>query len=200
MRSLTGEEVKNSVPKTIKWQLLNKYHLINISLFMLFAVILSAFTLKDREFSVENVAGTFLVVALLLFLLYKDFIRYKPLIYRNYKIMMLVGVLLSGNFIIGRGFYYILGGFSIWLGNIDHQLTIYAIPLATGAMLAALLIDIHTAIVFSVITSLLAGIWIGSPFYSVFTFPSGLTAAFGVIRCKKRSAIWRAGFFVSLVC
>ncbi|OGP65830.1 MAG: hypothetical protein A3K22_00295 [Deltaproteobacteria bacterium RBG_16_42_7] len=192
--------MKNSVPKTIKWQLLNKYHLINISLFMLFAVILSAFTLKDREFSVENVAGTFLVVALLLFLLYKDFIRYKPFIYKNHKMILLIGVILSGNFITGRVFYYILGGFSIWFGNIDPQLAMYAIPLAAGSMLAALLIDIHTAIVFSVITSLLAGIWLENPYYSVYTFASGLTAAFGVIRCKKRSAIWRAGFFVGLVC
>lgn len=192
--------MKNSEPKTKKQQIFNKTNLINISLLILFTTVLGIFTLQDIKLSIEIVTGTFLIVALLLFLLYKDFIRYKPLIYKNYKVMLLVGVLLSGNFIIGRGFYYILGGFSIWLGNLDPELTIYAIPLATGAMLAALLIDIHTAIVFSVITSLLAGIWIGSPFYSVFTFASGLTAAFGVIRCKKRSAIWRAGFFVSLVC
>ena len=126
--------MKNSEPKTKKQRIFNKTNLINISLLILFTTVLGIFTLKDVKLSIEIITGTFLIVALLLFLLYKDFIRYKPLIYKNYKIMMLVGVLLSGNFIIGRGFYYILGGFSIWLGNIDPQLTIYAIPLATGAM------------------------------------------------------------------
>ncbi len=200
MRGLKGREVKNSDPKTKKEKLFNKDDLVNVSLLILFSAILGFLTLRDRELSIEIAAGTFLVVALLLLLFYKDFIRYKPLIYKNHKMMMLIGVLLSGNFITAKLFYYILAGFSIWFGNIDNQLTIYAIPLAAGSMLTALLIDIHTAIVYSVITSLFAGIWLGNPSYSVFTFASGLTAAFGVIRCKKRSAIWRAGLFVSLVC
>jgi len=56
-----------------------------------------------------------------------------------------------------------------------------------GSVLAALLIDIHTAIVFTVITSLLGGLWLNDPLYSIYIFSTGLTGAFGVIRCKKRS-------------
>jgi membrane-associated HD superfamily phosphohydrolase len=90
-------------------------------------------------------------------------------------------------------------GITQWSGTVDPMLLIYAVPLATGAMLTALLIDIHTAIVFTVITSLVSGVWLDNPLYSIYVFASGLTAAFGVIRCKKRSAIWRAGLYVSLV-
>jgi hypothetical protein len=126
--------------------------------------------------------------------------RYKPSINKDYSQMLLIGILLVGNFLIGRIFYFILEGFTRWLGSIDPTLPIYAIPLATGSMLAALLIDIHTAIVFTVITSLVAGLWLGNPSYSIFTFAAGLTAAFGVIRCKRRSAIWRAGVFVGIIC
>ncbi|MBI4654761.1 MAG: HDIG domain-containing protein [Nitrospirae bacterium] len=152
------------------------------------------------ELSLGVVVGTFLIVALLLLILYKDITRYKPAIYKDYKILSLIGLLLSGNLIISRGLYYILEGFSKWLGNLDPQLVTYALPLAVGPMLTVLLVDIHTAIVFSVITSLLAGVWLGDSIYSIFTFASGLTAAFGVVRCKRRSAIWRAGLFVGLVC
>jgi len=188
----------NDLKKKIKG--FNKTTVINLSLLVLFAAILSITIVMNKEFSIETIIGVFFIIALLLALLYKDLMRYKPSIYRNYTTMLLIGVLLVGNFIIGGIFKYILEGFTVWLGNINPQLPIYAIPLATGAMLTALLIDIHTAIVFSVITALLSGIWIGNPFYPIFSFAAGLTGAFGVIRCKKRSAIWRAGFFVGLVC
>lgn len=192
--------MKNNSLKNKKGQGFNKKTFIKVSMLILFAVIMGISIVWGRGLPSEAAIGTFFIIGLLLIILYKDLMRYKPSIYKNYTLMLLIGILLSGNLIIGRIFYYILEGFTTWLGNIDPQLLIYAIPLATGSMLAALLIDIHTAIVFSVITSLLAGIWIGNPFYSIFNFAAGLTATFGVIRCKKRSAIWRAGFFVGLVC
>lgn len=192
--------MKNNNSKNKKKQGFNKENFIKISLLISFVAILGISIVWGRDLSSEAIIGTLFIIGLLLIILYKDLMRYKPSIYKDYTLMLLIGILLSGNLIIGRSFYYILEGFITWLGNIDSQLVVYAIPLATGSMLAALLIDIHTAIVFSVITSLLAGIWIGNPFYSIFNFAAGLTAAFGVIRCKRRSAIWRAGLFVGLVC
>ncbi|UCD35471.1 MAG: HDIG domain-containing protein, partial [Nitrospiraceae bacterium] len=100
----------------------------------------------------------------------------------------------------GHTILFILEGFTLWTGAVDPRFIMYAVPLAAGSMMAALLIDIHTAIVFTVITSLAAGLWMNSPLYSIYVFASGLTGSFGVINCRKRSAIWRAGFAVSLVC
>ncbi|MEK6528427.1 MAG: HDIG domain-containing metalloprotein [Nitrospirota bacterium] len=193
-----GIKVKNNNYKKI--ENFNKIVITKILLLILFSMALSISIMWRKDLSIETVIGTSLLIAILLILLYKDLMRYRPTIYRNYSIMLLIGILLLGNILMGLGSYYILESSTIWLGDIDPQLPIYAIPLATGSMLAALLIDIHTAIVFSVITSLLAGIWQGEPLYSIFSFISGLTAAFGVIRCKKRSAIWRAGLFMGLVC
>lgn len=192
--------MKKNGPKKKKRQGLNRHFFLRTSLLVLFTAILDFCIVWNRGLSPESVTGIFLITGLLLIILYKDLLRYKPLISRDYPMLLLIGILLSGNFIIGRGIYDILEGFSLWLGNVDPLLPIYALPLAAGSMLAALLIDIHTAIIFSVITSLLAGIWLGNPFYSIFSFTAGLTAAFGVIRCKKRSAIWKAGLFVGLVC
>ncbi len=191
--------MKNNSLKSKKKRGLKKESFVKVFLLILFTSILSISIIWGRDLLLETIGGTFLIVGLLLLILYKDLMRYRPSVYRDYSLIILIGILLSGNLIVGRIFYYILEGFTTWLGNIEPQLTMYAIPLATGSMLAALLIDTHTAIVFSVITSLIAGIWIGNPFYSVFSFAAGLTAAFSVIRCKRRSAIWRAGLFVGLV-
>jgi putative nucleotidyltransferase with HDIG domain len=170
------------------------------SLLLVFTFLLDATVIWNKPLTLEFVTGISLIVGLLLVIMYKDFIRYRPEIKKDYKILLLIGILLSGNLIIGRSFYYVIEGFTIWIGTVDPNLFVYAIPLASGSMLAALLVDIHTAIVFTVITSLMAGLWLNSPLYSIYVFSSGLTASFGVIRCKKRSAIWRAGLAVSLIC
>ncbi|HDK82177.1 MAG TPA: hypothetical protein ENH31_06345, partial [Nitrospirae bacterium] len=200
MTGLKGPVMRNNKTKKGKDLIVDRASLLKVSLLVFFSAVLSATIMWGDKAYPETIISAFLLTGLLLVILYKDLMRYKPAIEKNYALLLLIGILLTGNFMIGRGFYYILEGFTTWLGNIDPQVTAYAIPLATGSMLAALLIDIHTAIVFSVITSLLAGIWLGNPFYSIFSFAAGLTAAFSVIRCKRRSAIWRAGLFVGLVC
>lgn len=178
---------------------LQKENLIKYLLLSIFTALLSFSVVWGKELSVELVTGTSIIVALLLLIMYKDFMRYKPEIKKDYKMLILIGTLLSGNLLIGRIFFYILEGFTMWVGTVDPALIVYAVPLATGAMLIALLIDIHTAIIFTVITSLISGLWLNNPLYSIFVFASGLSGAFGVIRCRKRSAIWRAGLYVSLV-
>ncbi len=183
-----------------KKQDLDKEAFLKVFLLLLFTSILEFCIVWNRGLTLETKAGIFILIGLLIIILYRDLLRFKPLLSKDLSMQLLIGILLSGNFIFGRGIYDILEGFSLWLGNINPQLLIYAVPFATGAMLTALLIDIHTAIIFSVITSLFAGIWLGNPFYSIFSFAAGITAAFGVIRCKRRSQIWKAGLFVSLVC
>lgn len=178
---------------------IDKDALAKFSLLALFTTILILTIIWGRSSNIQYIAGTCLIIVLLLLILYKDFIRYRPQIKKDYKLILLIGMLLSGNIVIGRSFYYLVEGFTKLVGTTDPSLLAYAIPLAAGSMLAALLIDIHTAIVFTVITSLIAGLWLNNPLYSIFIFASGLTAAFGVIRCKRRSAIWRAGLSVSLV-
>ncbi|RJQ15007.1 MAG: HDIG domain-containing protein [Nitrospiraceae bacterium] len=182
-----------------KKQFLDKEVLLKVLLLVAFSAVLGAALVLGNPVPAETITGTFLISALLLLILYKDFIRYKPQIKHDYKLLLLIGTLLSGNIIICRTFFYFIQGFIKFVGTVDPLFAAYAVPFATGSMLAALLIDIHTAIVFTVITSLLSGLWLNDPLYSIFVFASGLAGAFGVIRCKKRSAIWRAGLYVSLV-
>jgi putative nucleotidyltransferase with HDIG domain len=193
-------KTKNGTQKGEKKKRFTRDTLYKLSFLTVFALILDFAIVWGSPFSPQLVTGTFFLVVILLSILYRDMIRYKPEMKSNYAAIFLILILLSANFLIGRIFFYVLEGFSIWLGTIDPVLMMYAVPLASGCMLAALLIDIHTAILFTVITSLMAGVWLNNPLYAIFTFAAGLTAAFSVIRCKKRSAIWKAGLYVALVC
>jgi putative nucleotidyltransferase with HDIG domain len=177
----------------------DKNILLKISLLIVFTTVLNIALVWGQAVPAKSIVGAFLITALLLLILYKDSIRYQPQIKHDYKLLILIGTLLSINLIIGRSFFYVFQSFTRFAGTFDSFLTSYAVPFAMGSMLAALLIDIHTAIVFTVITSLLAGLWLNDPLYSIYIFATGLTGAFGVIRCKKRSAIWRGGFYISLV-
>jgi len=191
--------MKKTLPSEKKRQFLqvNVEDIRKYFLLFLFTGIIVFSIAWDLEINLSVGAGIVLTVALLLLIMYKDFIRYRPEIKQNYKMLILIGTIMGSNLMIGHVLLYVAEGFSRWLGIFDPELLIYAVPLATGSMLTVLLIDIHTAIVFTVITSLLAGIWASSPWYSVYVFATGLTGAFGVMRCKKRSAIWKAGFYVS---
>lgn len=179
---------------------LSRENLIKYGLLILFAALLDVAVVLGKDLSLELVAGIYFIVALLLVIMYKDFVRYKPEIKKNYKMLILIGTLLTGNLLLGRIFFFIVEGFTKWVGTVDPVLVAYAVPLAAGPMLVALLIDIHTSIIFTVLTGLIAGLWLSNPLYSIFVFAAGLTGAFGVINCRKRSSIWRAGLAVSLVC
>ncbi len=194
------KNLKTNSKKENKEPLFTKETLVRISLLLLFTGLLGLSILLGDLFLFEPAAGVFLAIGLLLLIFYKDLKRYTPSIEQNYKTILLIGILLTGNFIIGRAFYFIFELFTLSLGKIDPQFPIYIIPLAMGSMLAALLVDIHTAILLTIVTSLLAGVWLNNPIYPIFNFAAGITAAFGVIRCKRRSAIWKAGLYVSLVC
>lgn len=193
--------MKNNTKKSKIKELItfDKHLFFKICLLAVFTAILNISIVWDQSFPAEKIAGVFLLIGLLLLILYKDSVRYRPEFKKDYKLILLVGTLLSGNFLIGRSLYYIMEGFTKWVGTVDPSILVYVIPLATGSMLAALLIDIHMAILFTVITSLIGGLWLGNPLFSIYVFASGITASFGVIRCKKRSAIWRASLLVSLV-
>lgn len=193
-------KTKNGKQKAEKKKRFTKDTLYKLSLLVVFAAILDVAIVWGQPFTPPKLIGTFLLVVILFSIMYRDMIRYKPDIQSKYSSIFLLLLLLSSNFLIGRTFFYVLEGFSIWLGTFDPAILMFAVPLATGCMLAALLVDVHTAILFTVITSLMAGVWLNNPLYSIFTFAAGLTAAFSVIRCKKRSAILRAGLSVSLVC
>jgi putative nucleotidyltransferase with HDIG domain len=142
--------------------------------------------------------GGALIAFVLLSILYRDIMRYKPAYINNYNMLLLLGLMIVNTLIIGRFFDYLLQNLSKGIGSIGADTAQFGIPIAAGAMLVTLLFDFHTAITFSFTISLLTGYWLSDPLYPIYTFVGSLTAAFSVIRCKKRSALLRGGFYVAI--
>ncbi len=165
-----------------------KYSLL-IALSLLTAVVI------QHRVGLESLIGGFLVACLLLSILYRDILRYKPQYMRKYSMLVLLGLMIVTTIILGRVSHYVLLNLSRGVGSLSIEGAVFGVPIAAGAMLVTLLFDFHTAIFFSFIVSLLSGFWLHDALYPVYAFVGSLTAAFSVIRCKKRSAILKGGFY-----
>jgi putative nucleotidyltransferase with HDIG domain len=186
--------MKNGVPITSKHNDLadnRKYGIL-----VVFALLSAA--IVQSKFGLEPFIGGFLVACLLLVILYRDIIRYKPQYMKKESMLILLGVMIVGTVAMGRIFHYFLLNLSKGVGSLSLEGAVFGMPIPAGAMLVALLFDFHTAIFFSFIVSLLSGLWLHDTVYPVYAFVGSLTAAFSVIRCKKRSVLLRGGFYTGI--
>jgi len=157
--------------------------------------LLTAVVIEGR-IGIESLIGGFLVAGLLLSIFYRDILRYKPQYMKKYNMLVLLGLLILATIIFGRVSHFVLLNLSKGFGSLSVDGAVFGMPIAAGAMLITLLFDFHAAIFFSFIVSLLSGLWLNDAVYPVYAFVGSLTAAFSVIRCKKRSALLKGGFFV----
>lgn len=146
-----------------------------------------------------TILGGFLIAAVLLSILYRDILRYKPQYMRKYNMLVLLGVMIVGTMTLERFFHYILENLTRGFGSLPVESAIFGIPVSAGAMLVALLFDFHTAIFFSFTISLLSGLWLKDALFPIYTFVGSLVASFSVIRCKKRSDLLKGGLYVGIV-
>ncbi len=154
-----------------------------------------AITTKLRA---DTVLGALFISYFLMVVFYRDIERYKPRFLKDDKKMLLLGLLTAGTLILGRGWEFVFAGMSRGL-YFPSASIVYAIPIAAGAMLSMLLFDTHTAIMFSFVTSVLSGVWLHDASYGFYAFMGSLTAAFSVIRCKRRTEIIKGGAYVFAV-
>jgi putative nucleotidyltransferase with HDIG domain len=195
MRDTKSAIQKDKKIEKIKFDLKsNRLRLLILALVSLIVSFLLA-----TELSFEGFFGGAVIAAVLLFILYRDIIRYKPAYIENYSTLSLLVLMFVGTLLIGRSFEYVLQNLSKSLGFLTAGTAIFGVPIAAGAMLVTLLFDFHTAITFSFTISLLSGYWLRDAYFPLYVFVGSLTAAFSVIRCKKRSALLRGGFYVMLV-
>jgi hypothetical protein len=151
-----------------------------------------------RDMGAEALAGGFFISFFLMVVFYRDMLRYKPRFMRDENKLLLLGLLISGSLLVGRGTEFMLGGMSRGLG-IPSGSIVYAIPVAAGGMLVMLLFDSHTAIMFSFVVSVLAGVWLRDASYAFYVFMGSLTAAFSVLKCKRRTEILKGGLYLLVV-
>lgn len=170
------------------------YKLKSISLIIIGGFI-AALSVQEK-FGIEQLIGGFLITCLLMFIFYRDIMRYKPAYIKKYNVLLLLGIMLISTLLIGRLFGYLLLSLSKGLEFKALDSALFGIPIPAGAMLVSLLFDFHTAIIFSFTVSLLTGLWLHDASFTIYAFVGSITAAFSVIRCKKRSALLKGGSYV----
>ncbi|GMR05344.1 MAG: hypothetical protein BMS9Abin24_151 [Thermodesulfobacteriota bacterium] len=73
----------------------------------------------------------------------------------------------------------------------------YIIPIAVGPMLVRLLLNSETALAFAVLTSVMAGFFMGGDLaITVYSLIGGVVAAMGVRHCTHRSIVLKAGLLL----
>ena len=148
---------------------------------------------------VHAYAGLTALILMFLYLFYRDIKRYRPALIADRKKIALLACLLVMTIILSHGTKYLLMLLEDKL-RLDVMTIGFALPAAIGAMLTCLLLDFHLALGLSFFVSILLGILFqGEPFIPVYYFLSSIAAALSVIRCKKRTALLRAGALTALV-
>lgn len=169
-------------------------YLVKIS-FIVICGSIAALSVQEK-FVIEQLIGGFFITCLLMFILYRDIMRYKPAYINKFNMLLLLGLMFVSTLLIGRLFGYLLLNLSKGLELKALDSAFFGIPVPAGAMLVSLLFDFHTAITFSFIISLLTGLWLHDAAFTIYAFIGSITAAFGVIRCKKRSSLLKGGVYL----
>jgi putative nucleotidyltransferase with HDIG domain len=143
--------------------------------------------------------GLCMLILTVLYLFYRDIKRYRPALIADWKKIVLLACLLLMTITLSWVGKYVLSFLAEGL-HLDIMTIGFMLPVAAGAMLTSLLLDFHLALGFSFLISILLGILFpGEPFIPVYYFLGSIVAALSVIRCKKRTALLKAGALTALV-
>ena len=127
---------------------------------------------KFREY-----LGAFFVVAILLFLLFSFFYIYRNNYFNNFKLLLLIGLLM-----------YLIVFFS-WI-IVSYQLPVYIIPIAMFSILLTVLLDTTVALISSTILILLISLLIGNDLdFAIIQFFISFIAILNVRKLRKRRQI-----------
>ncbi len=161
--------------------------------------LLISLLLHDYKRGVLAFLGSTILVFILLHFFYRDLKRYKPTYLKKKKSLLLLSSLLILNLVVARVFEHLFYIFSKGMGIENPIIHYFGIPLAIGAVIVVMVFDFHTAIIFSLVLSLMIGIWIKISLFPLYVFITCLIAAFALFRVKKRSDIINAGFYIVLL-
>ncbi len=121
--------------------------------------------------------GAFFVVSILLFSLFAFLYIYRNHYFKNYKILILISLLMYGIILFA------------WIVQ-SYQLPVYIIPIAMVSMLLTVLLDASVAIMISTITILLISLLIGNDLdFAIIQFFISFMSIFSVRRLRKRRQI-----------
>lgn len=149
-----------------------------------------------------ELAGTLIIVILLLLVLWQYMVRYQ---HRHLRVRRHF-LLQATAFIIGLGltrvFFTLAGVISQWADRAPFNLPQgyrYLAPLAAGSVLVTLLTDAQAAFVFSAILTVFVGILSGNVHMAAYTLISSVGAIYHLKGCRDRVSLIRAGVWIGLL-
>lgn len=153
-------------------------------------------------------SGYFLLVCFILVIYYIEIARHKKELTEQPKMLLLFCLILCGTMLIGKGVYILMEGQGNWVGFLsaqegaatsDYPIGSYILPLSLAPLLITLLFDIHLGVFMTLVISAIAGLWLHDASFAFYTVVGGLTACLGMVKCKRRACLLKAGFFISNV-
>ena len=143
--------------------------------------------LRDRLPTIWEIGGAYAIVAVLVTLLLAYLVLFQPEVWRR-STMLLVGMVIAGTVIAARLLFPI------------HPMLPYAFPVAMAAMLLAVLLDAHLALIVGAVLALLLGL-VGESALElvVLYFVSAIGSAFVMWRADRTARFLVAGLVVAVV-
>ncbi len=144
--------------------------------------------------------GLILFVVLIIYILYKFPLNNLKDVLLNNKDLFLLSLVL--------GFVVLLAKFTILICEavcnnfpfIPLDSCLYAIPIASGAMLISIILNVEVALIFSLVVSIFSAILLDNRLaFFIYPLIGSIVAAQGVIRVRLRTTIIKAGSMVGLI-
>jgi len=214
MRNIRGILPDKSYKLIIREDIIKKLFLLTASSILIAPVVFNSQELNPATVFTDwhaciRAMGHFLVISLLLGIYYLDIDRHNKEITEQPNMLFLLCLILCVTVMIGKGLYILMEGQGDWVGFLHAQrnavpsdsypIGSYLLPLSLAPLLITLLFDMHLGIVMTLVMSSLAGLWLHDATFAVYTAAGGITACFGVMKCKRRACLLKAGFFISNV-
>lgn len=149
---------------------------------------------KKNASPVITLAGLFLLIALVIFLIGLFLKYYRENIYNDNNKMILFMLLIITTLIIIKIFL------SMTLSQIPERASQvgHLIPIAAGSMLIAMLLDYGLAIFITSVFSLIIGIMTGEISFALTAFVGGIVGVYAVSRLNQRSDLAKAGLWIAM--
>ena len=143
--------------------------------------------------------GLFLVSAFVVAALAFYMLRLQPRQWQTPKHMTLLATVVLATLLVVRGAAVLTGALATHFPGVPRTSFEYALPVAVGAVLLAVLFNSRVAFAGSLAISLLCALMVGMTLnFFLFAMVGGLVGVFGIPRVQDRSTFFKAGCWVSL--
>jgi len=159
--------------------------------------VIRAFRQADTASYLQRAVGLLLLCSVVFYVFFLDLRGIGSRVLKEAPRALLTGVVLVGTLGLSRLTLFLLGAFTAQFKTVDAVTLAYGVPIAAGAMLVTLLLNVRTALVFAMMASILMGLMVPQvPLYTLYGFVASLVAIFAVANCQRRSQLARAGLWV----